>query len=255
MTPTALDPTLFAESPSRDHRFIVKDRWNECANLPAEDPIHQIEFLGRQMNEEINSLEVSARNLCDFPGAEWNLRMWLARQCADESRHALMFRRILERRGGHVGQHPVLNFQYRIIVRIDTLVGRLAIQNRSFEAGGIDAIAFGIKEARAGGDVELAELFEAQLADEIVHVRFANEWIRASTRADPRGLLQVGAALPAASKAFFQVMGAEGTEGIRYPAESRARLEAGFSPDEIQLAAQLASSTLPATPKSSLLAV
>src|SRR5262245_23901977 len=108
MIPTALDPTLFAESPARDHRFIVKDRWNECANLPADDPLHQIEFLGRQMNEEVNSLEVSARNVCDFPEADWNLRMWLARQCADESRHALMFRRILEQRGGRVGQHPVL---------------------------------------------------------------------------------------------------------------------------------------------------
>jgi uncharacterized ferritin-like protein (DUF455 family) len=246
-TPTSLDPTLFAESPTRDNRFIVKDRWIECANLPSDHPLHQVEFFHRQMNEEINSLEISARNLSDFLEAAWELRMWLARQCADEARHAAMFRRILEKRGGYVGQSPVLNFQYRIIIKIDNLIGRLAIQNRSFEAGGIDAIAFGIKEARACGDLELAELFEAQLSDEIVHVRFANEWIRAANRKDPRGVLQMGAALTAASKAFFQVMGKEGTEGVGYPVEALGRLEAGFNPDEIKMAAELASAIRSAT--------
>jgi uncharacterized ferritin-like protein (DUF455 family) len=242
-TPIPLDPTLFAESPTRDDRFVVKDRWIECANLPSDHPLHQVEFFHRQMNEEINGLEISARNLSDFPEADWELRMWLARQCADEARHAAMFRRILRKRGGHVGQYPVLNFQYRIITKIDNLVGRLAIQNRSFEAGGIDAIAFGIEEAKKGADLELAEFYEAQLADEIVHVRFANDWIRVSNRKDPRSLLQMGAALTAASKAFFQVMGAEGTQGVGYPADGLGRLEAGFSPDEVKMAGKLASSS------------
>jgi hypothetical protein len=48
-----------------------------------------------------------------------------------------------------VGQYPVLNFQYRIITQFDSLAARLAIQNRSFEAGGLDAITVGIEEARA----------------------------------------------------------------------------------------------------------
>ena len=67
-----------------------------------------------------------------------------------------MFRRIFEARGGRVGEYPVLNFQYRIIARIRSLVGRLAIQNRSFEAGGLDAIAVGMQQARERGDEELA---------------------------------------------------------------------------------------------------
>ena len=40
--------------------------------------------------------------------------------------------------GGHVGQFPVLNFQYRIITAQRDLIARLAIQNRSFEAGGVN---------------------------------------------------------------------------------------------------------------------
>jgi hypothetical protein len=236
----ALDPRLFTPNPARDSRFQVKDRWIECASFPPDDPRRAVEFLHRQMNEEINGLEASAQSLCDFPETDWDIRMCLARQCSDEARHVVMFRRLLEERGGHVGQYPVLNFQYRIISRISTLVGRLNIQNRSFEAGGIDAIQSGIGEASEAGDHGLAELFEMQLADEIQHVRFANEAIRALTKRDPRSLLQMGAALTAAEEAFTQVMGTEGTTGARRPVAPQARSEAGFTAREIKMAGDLA---------------
>jgi uncharacterized ferritin-like protein (DUF455 family) len=236
-----LDPTLFAVGPARDARFTVAARWVECSNFPNDHPLRAIEFLHRQMNEEVDSLECSAANLRDFPDAPWDLRLALARQCADEGRHAAMFRHLFEARGGHVGQYPVLNFQYRIVAHIRSLVGRLAIQNRSFEAGGLDAIASGIELARQVGDEALAELFEAQRADEIAHVRFANEWINAATQQNPRSVLEIGTALAGASKAFHQVMGTEGIEGANYPADSAARREAGFTDSEVGLAIQLQS--------------
>ena len=124
-----------------------------------------------------------------------------------------MFRRIFEARGGRVGQYPVLNFQYRIIAHIRSLVGRLAVQNRSFEAGGLDAIAYGIEHARQRGDEELAELFEAQQADEIVHVRFANDVDPAATRQDPRSVLQIGAALDGGVKGLRPGDGPGGHRG------------------------------------------
>jgi uncharacterized ferritin-like protein (DUF455 family) len=230
---------LFAPGPARDARFTVVERWIECANLPVGHPERFIEFFHRQMNEEIDSLECAARNLSDFPQTDWDLRLRLARQCADEARHASMFRRIFESRGGRVGQYPILNFQYRIITHISSLVGRLAVQNRSFEAGGLDAITHGIGEARQRGDEELAELFEAQRADEIVHVRFANDAIRTATQKDPRSVLRIGTALNVAAKAFFQVMGPEGTAGVGYPADADGRREAGFTDSEVRLAIQL----------------
>lgn len=236
-----LDPSLFAEGPARDARFVVKERWVECENYPGDHPLHQVEFTHRQMNEEVNGLECSARGLTDFPQADWELRMWLARQCADEARHARMFRRLLESRGGRVGQFPVLNFQYRIITRADTMLGRLTIQNRTFESGGIDAIAWVIGRTRAAGEEDLADFFESQLADEIVHVRFANEWIRRTLREDRRQVLRMGAIMARAAQAFAQVMGREATEGVSYPADREGRLEAGFTEQEVELAAELAS--------------
>jgi len=238
-SPPGLDPKLFAKGPARDHRFTVAERWVDCTNFPDGHPLRAIEFLHRQMNEEVDSLECSAASIRDFPDAPWHLRMSLARQCADEVRHVAMFRRIFEERGGHVGQYPILNFQYRIIAHIPSLVGRLAVQNRSFEAGGLDAIASGIEHARAEGDQQLAELFEAQQADEIGHVRFANDYINAATRQSPRNVLDIGLALAQASKAFREVMGAEGTEGVSYPADAAARREAGFNDTEVGVAIQL----------------
>jgi uncharacterized ferritin-like protein (DUF455 family) len=233
-SPSPPTAALFSDNPARDSRFVVKERWIECPNLPQGHPQHQLEFFQRQMNEEVNSVETSARCISDFPDAPWELRLELARQCWDESRHATMYRRLVETRGGHVGQFPVLNFQYRIITKRPSLVERLAIQNRSFEAGGIDAITFGIGAAREAGDDEVAEMFEAQLADEVSHVRFANKWIRKFIEQDRRCLLAIGEALSAASVAFHEVMGREGTEGITYPVDVPGRLEAGFTANEVQ---------------------
>jgi uncharacterized ferritin-like protein (DUF455 family) len=228
-----LDPVLFAPGPARDERFVVRDRWAECVNLPADHPQKTVEFLHRQMNEEVNGLECSARSLADFPDADWELRLRLARQCADEARHALAFRRALVARGGQVGEWPVLNFQYRIVTHIQDLVGRLAVQNRSFEAEGLDAISFGIGEMRVQGDAELLALFDAQLADEITHVRFANEWIRELTRRDPRNALRIARALTDSSRAFRMVIGPEGSRVVKYGVDPVGRIEAGFRPHEV----------------------
>ncbi len=231
------DPGLFAGGPARDLRFAVVDRWAECNNLPDGHPEKEIEFLHRQMNEELNSVENAARNLVDFPDADWNVRMSIARQCADEARHVLMFRRIFEKRGGRLGQYPVLNFQYRIVTNVDNLLGRLAVQNRSFEAEGIDAVEPAIREARSRGDEELADLFDAQLSDEICHVRFANEYITRATTTDPRSVMRVGCALSYSAEAFLHVMGQKAIDGVRYSVNEEGRLEAGFRPEEVEFAA------------------
>ena len=231
------ESNAFAAGPARDSRFDVKEKWAECLNLPDTHPDRNLEFFHRQMNEEINGLENAARSLADFPDAEWSVRMSIARQAADEARHVQMFRRILEYRGGWLGRYPVLNFQYRIITKIDNLVGRLAVQNRSFEAEGVDAVEPEIQKAREKGDSELADLYEAQLADEIGHVRFANEYIAQATKSNPLNVMRVGRALNQASEAFLCVMGQEAIDGVKYTTNEKGRLEAGFSPEEVRFAA------------------
>ena len=182
----------FAPSPARDARFEVVEFWEQCNNLPPGHPQREVEFFHRQMNEEVNGMECAARSLVDFPEADWELRMAIARQCSDEARHVEMFRAALESRGGRVGQAPVLNFQYRIIMHIDDLGGRLAVQNRAFESEGVDAIEPEIAACAARGDVEMGHRYDAQLADEICHVRFANEWLAKTAAREPAAVMRVG---------------------------------------------------------------
>ena len=232
------DPTVFAEAPERDDRFQVVERWSEMVNLPDGHPQKPLEFLHRQMNEEANVMENAARSLAQFPDAEWAIRLWLARQCADEARHVEVYRRLLERRGGRVGQYPVMNFQYRILGTIDSLIGRLAVQNRTFETDGLDAAVFGAAEARAQGDDELADVYEAQSADEVLHVRFANEYIRCKIQEDGRNVLRMATALTHGSRAFQAVFAEGGTDVTKYGVAERERLEAGFAPDEVHVAGE-----------------
>lgn len=235
---------LFGDAPARDERFDVRERWEEMTNLSTDDPRALVEFLHRQMNEEINGMEISARNLSDFPDAPWELRMAMARQCWDESRHIEMFRRAMEARGCRVGDYPVINFQYRILTAIDSLAGRLAVQNRSFEAAGIDAIQNEVAASRERGETDLEELFDSQLADEVQHVRYANVWIKKLTAgAGPKTVLDLARAMHQASAAFALVAGEAMTA---YPVADDVRREAGFTDEEIERARELVAGYTPA---------
>ena len=54
-------------------------------------------------------------------------------------------------------------------------------------------------------------------------------------------MLEIGSALARASKAFHQVMGSQGTEGVSFAADFAARREAGFTDAEVGMAVQLQS--------------
>jgi uncharacterized ferritin-like protein (DUF455 family) len=204
---SAFDAALFAEAPARDPRFRVVETWSEMENIYDDDGRMKTEFLHRQMHEEVNGLEIAARNITDFPEVDWDLRMAIARQCSDEARHVDMFKTAYEARGGTIGAFPVLCFEYRIVMRIESLAGRLALQNRSFEAAGIQAIGDGIKATREAGEHDLEALFDAQLADEIQHVRYANRWIEVLASRNPRIALEVVRAVSQGNEAFRIVAG------------------------------------------------
>lgn len=238
-TPRELDPALFGEGPAREGHLDVKDFWADMVNYPRGTPEYKREFLHRQMNEEVNVLECAARSLVDFPDTEWRVRKSLARQCADEARHAQLYLRLLKQRGIEVGEYPVLNFQYKILGKIGSLIGRLAVENRTFEADGLDAVTTGIVEERAKGDHELADLFEAQQADEILHVGFGNEYIQNKVREDPSQAMEVARAVNRAGAALEQVGKGGALYAQTYPVAEAERLEAGFGQAEVEVAAEL----------------
>jgi len=234
-----LDPQFFGDGPARDARFIVREVWAELENYPDGTPERDHEFLHRQMNEEMCVMENAARSLADFPDADWGVRKGLARQCADEARHTMNYHRLLVARNGHLGQYPITNFQFRILGRIDNLIGRLAVQNRSFEADGLDAATHARDEARAKGNHVLADMYDAQQADEVCHIRFANDYIKAELGRNPRVGMQIARALNQCAQAFAVIFAGGGVDVEKYGVAVEARLEAGFSAEEVAVAVRM----------------
>jgi len=147
------------------------------------------------MHNEMQSIEIAAQCLADFPDESWELRLELARQCWDESRHAELLLRRLNELGGHKGEFPVMHFEWNITCMLDSLAARLAIQNRTFEGGEMDVLKLHVDMWKEEGDEETAEILEGILSDEIQHVRFANRWLKRLAKDDPGVLLKVLSAL------------------------------------------------------------
>ncbi len=188
--------------PAREACFSIAHTDEEMITIEdPRSPEAQREKLHRHMNNEVGSLEIAAQTLVDFPEAPWELRMELARQTFDETRHVQgLYSRLCEL-GGFKGEFPVGNFEWSVTIMQDSLVARLAIQNRTFEAGEIDLLG-GLKKLwRSLGDNKTADLLESILADEINHVRFANRWIKRMVKDDGRALLKIARAMQFLSEA------------------------------------------------------
>jgi hypothetical protein len=183
------------KDPAREPCFKVVDTDAEMAAWPGFSPESKRERLHRHMNNETGSLEIAAQCLVDFPDAPWELRMQLARQVWDESRHVEALYRRLKELGGYKGEFPVANFEWTVTCSLDSMVGRLTLQNRTFEAGTMDLMATLPGKWREAGDAETADLLDAIAADEIQHVRFANQWIRRLTAENKRLLFKVAHAV------------------------------------------------------------
>ena len=166
------------------------ENFNDMSDMSRRQRIHM------HMHNEMQSLEIAAQCIVDFPDAEWELRMELARQCWDETRHTqTALPAPASSSGGRKGEFPVMNYEWGITCMMDSLPARLALQNRTFEGGEMDLLRELVETWRQAGDDETAEVLDGILADEIQHVRFANQWLKRLAREQPRTLLKVAQAV------------------------------------------------------------
>jgi len=231
------------KDPAREACFKVVETDAEMAAWADFSRDSMRERLHRHMNNETTSLEIAAQCIADFPEAPWELRMQLARQVWDESRHVEALHRRLIEIGGHKGEFPVANFEWTVTCLLDTLVGRLTLQNRTFEAGTMDLMATLPGKWREAGDAATADLLDAIAADEVQHVRFGNQWIRRLTAEDKRLLFKVAHAvrfLAEVNNAFAKASGGLNAVGQTMeqvgkvaPINVADRLEADFSEAEV----------------------
>ncbi len=218
-------------SPARDRCFRVVIDQADMARLPAGSPEHRREMLHGDVNEEVQSLEIAAQSLVDFPDEPWEVRLHLARQCWDETRHARAFLRRLLELGGRKGEFPIINQEWGVVCMFDSLAGRLAVQNRLFEGGSLDVFKEGVVTWGEWGDPITAEILDSVVADEVEHVRFANEWLERLKTQEPRALLKAIAAMSAV-RAWTAVLAPPGVKVEHLiPLNAEDRRDAGFAPD------------------------
>ena len=177
--------------PAREPCFTVVELHKDLHDYDDMSDVSRRQRIHRHMHNEMQTLEIVAQGLADFPDAPWELRMQLARQCWDESRHSAILYRRLREMGGHKGEFPVMNYEWGVTQLLDSLPARLAVQNRTFEGGEMDLLRQQHGMWTVAGDHETAALMDALLADEVQHVRYANRWLKQMAVDNPRTLLQV----------------------------------------------------------------
>jgi len=203
--------------PAREPCFTVVHSDAEMQDWPDMSEMARRERLHRHMNNEVGSLEIAAQMLVDFPEAPWELRLQLARQCWDETRHTQMLYKRLRELGGRKGEFPVMNYEWGVVCLMESLEGRVALQNRTFEAGEMDLFRQLIKTWTEAGDLETAEMLDTLLADEVAHVRFGNRWLKRITQGNPRAVMKIAQAmahLRAVSGALAPTAGEKNAAGV-----------------------------------------
>src|SRR5436190_12312187 len=143
---------LLRDEPARDACFKVTRNELEMQEHDGMELVARREMLHRHMTNEITSLDIAAACISDFPDAPWELRMELARQCYDETRHVRVLHRRLKELGGHKGEFPISSFEWCVTSAIDNLIGRLTTQNRTLEAGAMDVVGGLVRAVRSTGD-------------------------------------------------------------------------------------------------------
>jgi uncharacterized ferritin-like protein (DUF455 family) len=235
--------TLRAD-PAREECFNVVSDAADLADFSDMSETARRQRLHKHMHNEMQSLEMSAQSLADFPDTPWDIRMGMARQCWDEARHTQLLYRRLREIGGSKGEFPVMNYEWGVTCMLDSVVARLAIQNRTFEGGEIDLLRHLTRMWREAGDDTTADLLDGVLADEIQHVRYANTWFKRLSKEDPAALLKLASAvsfLRSVTTAFSPKPGEvnaagvdlTGFEHIEMLLNIEDRVRAGFTEREI----------------------
>lgn len=227
--------------PARESCFTIVHLHHDVPDTGAVTQEARQQRAHRDYNQEVQTLEIAALCLADYPNAPWELRMELARQCWDEARHAELFLRRLKDLGGWKGMYPIANLDWSVVAMLDSLEARLAVQHRTFEAGSIDIEQIAVPMLREMGYDQAAEVTDAIEADEIQHVRFANEYLKRVTDAQPRAVLRIASAMAWLKK----VVAATELDPLKdIPTSDHMRDMAGFSSAEISEVTRMERETL-----------
>jgi len=148
---------------------------------------------------------------------------WLS-VALEEAKHFQLIEAHLKTLGYQYGDFTVHNGLWHMVERTaDDVLVRMALVPRVLEARGLDVTPGMIKRFTGAGDKRFAEILEIIEHDEIGHVKIGTCWFH--YMCDQRGLNRI----KTFKKLFHQYTDAR----VNLPLHREARLQAGFSEDEL----------------------
>lgn len=150
---------------------------------------------------------------------------WLS-VAAEEAYHCSLMIGRLNELGYQYGDFPAHNGLWEMSVKTEHgFLERMGMVPRVFEARGLDVTPAMIKRFVGVGDSETAALLEIILQDEIGHVAIGNRWFEFAC--EQAGVEVIGT--------FRKLVDEFMEGGLRGPFHIEARLQAGFSREELDL--------------------
>ncbi len=190
---------------------------------------------------EIQALEGAGRTCFDFDESEapFALKLDMARQCWDESRHVEISVKLGEHMGTEIGEYAEATFLYQAACNPDPVL-RLTGVNRALEGLAIDVFNSMKEFGDASGDPVLGACEDWMLADEVTHVKMGSDWLRRLTEDDLERRERALEFQRVVDK-LFSLGGFRGeTDDNPIQLARRFRELAGFTPDEIDELADVA---------------
>ena len=139
---------------------------------------------------EVQALEAAGRTCWDFPTgngdaeAPFALKLDMARQCWDESRHVEISCKLSDWMGTELGEFAEGRGLYQAGCNPDPAL-RLTAVNRGIEGLAIDVFANMKAYGQDCGDPVMTFCEDWMLADEVTHVKMGSDWLRRLTEKDP----------------------------------------------------------------------
>lgn len=135
---------------------------------------------------ELQAMEGAGRTCFDFDlgDAPFQLKMDMARQTWDESRHCEISVKLGDHMGTEIGEYTESTFLYAAACNPDPVL-RLTGVNRALEGLAIDVFNTMREFGDETGDPVLEFCEDWMLADEVTHVKMGSDWLRRLTAEDP----------------------------------------------------------------------
>ena len=138
------------------------------------------------MDVEVAAMEVCAKNIVAYRHMPLDFKLDMARQIWDEARHTIMMRRFLVALGGKEGDYTYSAKVWKKCKKGSNLTERLAIQQVFQEGNALESNFLLTESFRNAGNDEMTRFMDFINADEAVHVKIGNFWMKYLLNGDDR---------------------------------------------------------------------